>query len=479
MVVDIITKKLAIILVFLCFISIARAESFNITVKNINNVVSPLQEAEFNLTIYNNQNFKDIYRLAFNDLRFSPSTLYLPHYTTGIEIRPFQEKTVVILLKPVKNILIGKYNIEMLVQSKKTNLKKKAIVEIDISEDLYYSSDIGIELVVENIDPSKVNSINVLLTNNNPLRLKNLLIELESNLIKKHATVDLEPSTTKMVEFSVELDRSTKPQQDKLTVMVSKNNTLLVSLTKDIEIGSYTTFEKRSKIIQRFLGVTEEITLTNKGNVQETKPVKIKTSIWDKIFTRTNPKAEVVEEDGKTYFKWDMSLNPGETKTIILTKSYLPLFIIIVVIAFGIVLFFLLRSPIVVMKEAQDVKIEHGGISDMKVIITVRNRTNREIKDVRVVEKISHLVNLEKKEQLGSLKPAKVYNYTGGKVVSWKLAALEPKEERIFSYKIRSKLRIIGGLVIKPAVVEFSTPRGKQKVISNSIHIRGISEAIE
>ena len=113
------------------------------------------------------------------------------------------------------------------------------------------------------------------------------------------------------------------------------------------------------------------------------------------------------------------------------------------------------------MKGADVMEIEEGGISKIKVTLNIKNRTKTKIENVSVIEKIPNIANLVKEEYLGTLKPTKVLRHdVKGTLLKWNIDVLEGFEERMITYKIKSKLSILGSLRLSPAVIRFKNIRG-------------------
>ena len=110
------------------------------------------------------------------------------------------------------------------------------------------------------------------------------------------------------------------------------------------------------------------------------------------------------------------------------------------------------------------------GISKIKVAIYLRNRTSKPVSDVVLIDKIPTIANLLVDDSVGIVKPQKVIHGKSRKtLLKWNLGSLEPFEERILTYKIKSKLSIVGGLGLPPARVKFLMHDDKEKFsVSNN-----------
>ena len=114
------------------------------------------------------------------------------------------------------------------------------------------------------------------------------------------------------------------------------------------------------------------------------------------------------------------------------------------------------------------------GISEMKIIIHLKNRTSDVVNNIFISEKIPRLGELIKESYLGTLEPSKILIHEKrGTIVKWELPSLEPFEERIITYRIKSKLSIVGGIRLPPTRVKFDTKKGRERIIfSNKCEIK-------
>ena len=58
-------------------------------------------------------------------------------------------------------------------------------------------------------------------------------------------------------------------------------------------------------------------------------------------------------------------------------------------------LYYILRSPILVNKDVVKLAVEEGGISSIKVIIILKNRSQKTYENIRIIEKQSGKENIK------------------------------------------------------------------------------------
>ncbi len=181
----------------------------------------------------------------------------------------------------------------------------------------------------------------------------------------------------------------------------------------------------------------------------------------------------LIKEGTEGYFfdgpkiMWELSLGPGEETTVEYRVSYVPL-IILPFVALGVlaVLWYVTRK-MWVKKELVDYK-RHAGFMDLKIQLRLKNLTNEEMTDVKVFDPIPSFI--KEIRDYGTV-PGSVKKKDGKKVVSWEIDNLKPKEERVFSYKIRTSIEVLGDINFPPTLVEFTDKKGKDKESSNILTI--------
>ena len=108
----------------------------------------------------------------------------------------------------------------------------------------------------------------------------------------------------------------------------------------------------------------------------------------------------------------------------------------------------------------------------MKVIINVRNRGTRRLEHIEVTDIISNIANIEKDLYIGTLQPTKMHHAKEGSVIKWDIDKLDPSEERVITYKIKSSLAILGDFTLKAAIARFRSNGRDMLSRSNSLSIR-------
>jgi hypothetical protein len=161
---------------------------------------------------------------------------------------------------------------------------------------------------------------------------------------------------------------------------------------------------------------------------------------------------------------WDVSLEPEESTKIMLSTSYRLLLLVALVIIALLAYKIGKSNPLIVRKKIMSVHKQGGAISNLAVVIYLKNRGKETISKLRVVERVPGMVQLKTDSFAGSMHPVKMHSHNKeGTLLEYRFAEITAGDERIIKYKVYSKLNIFGSLVIKPTVVEFFKKNGAKR----------------
>ncbi len=462
--------------VFLICMSIAYAASFDVSVVPVDDKIIIDEFATFKLNIKNNLQQKDeyrIYTLDFPtwDVRAEPIVNPIT-----LELEPGKEGSVELVVDPLKIRDIGTYHVKVNVRSKLTNKLisvplKVTILSTDPLIGGYVPTVVTGISVPEKIDPREDVSIKISLNNQNIIDYPDLVIKLESHLIKDTINTQLGPKGEKTLQITANLDPLTPPQEDILVAAVFKGNRSIINpIVRRIEVIEYISQELVSEKKKFLLTRSRYNFISNNKDYEGTS--KIETTLLGSIFSSTDPKSRTIKENGKRYFVFDVKLENNRMQ-ITVTKNFIPLFIVIVLLIIMVISYYTLRSQLVVIKEASNIVRKEGGISEMTVILHIKNRGQNKIKDIELTDFIPALVSVGGDVPIGSLQPNKVLKHEdkGATIVKWTIDTLDASEERVLSYRIKSKLSILGSFSLSAAKATFKSNNKSFTSHSNRLSI--------
>ncbi|MCK5107465.1 MAG: hypothetical protein KAQ83_01950 [Nanoarchaeota archaeon] len=471
-------KKLILILLLIIILApIALAADFNVDIEPVKSQISPTESALYNVSITNEGTTKSTYKIGIDatwDILSNP----LSAYFSGIVLEPGEKTTTLLKLSP---------------PSKSTSGAKRLNVEIESNDGEKISRSINVyikaigygpqgyvpfvmsSLIVEpvSIDPRNKLTAKVKLKNGNVLNLTDVTLELttRNNLFYKKRLVNLDPLEERTETFIITLNPLTEPSADSLIATVSYLDNYFQPAREIIEIVPFTNLVENKSVENKFLKIESTIELTNKGNQRISELYKVKTNLFRSLFITSNPDAKSLNQNDERYIVWEISLDPAQKITIKSTENYQPLLVFVASALIVLILYYLLRSKVVINKSAEVLEMEEGGISKIKIMLSVRNRSKRKIEHLKIIEKVPNISAYVKEDYVGTLKPSKILKHDAkGTLLKWDIDELEGFEERMITYKIKSRLTILGSMTLTPSVVKFRNPSGKITITHSNKH---------
>lgn len=442
------------------------ATSFGVSVNTINNIVLPNGTGVFNITV---SNYGDV-QLRMQIFTVDPQ--WSSKISPGIlEVSPDSSASAILELRPHKDISFGTKGMQLFARDLSSGVVYKQGIIISLknpnSDDGQYVP--SVKLSVDSsllIDPRNPLPIAVNLQNRNKLDMKNLTIKLFiKDLFFKEEVVHLIPDSELTKNFLFKLNPLTKAGPQNLVVELFYHNKSVNILTKELNIKEIKDVQETTDYDGFLFKEVTSLTLKNNGNEVTDYDAKLKTNFFERLFTSKSPNAEIVNTDDGTFYQWIVNLKPGESTTIIKTENYRYLILIIFLVLLTIILYYVYRSSVLGLKEIVALHNNEGGSSAMKIRIFVKNRSSKTLDGVTVIDTIPRIAEYEKKHYLGSMSPTKVVSSGNKNLLKWELDVLEPFEERILVYNIKSKLRIIGKISLPNAKIKYLLSSGKEKTV--------------
>ncbi|MFH2027957.1 MAG: hypothetical protein ABIJ08_02360 [Nanoarchaeota archaeon] len=464
-------------LMFLIISITVSASTFTVSTQKIKDGITLDEVAEFDLTIFNNMSTTQQYRLVKLDYP------YWDYYTKSREslifnIGPNQSKTINLFVDPLHVASLGTVDVNLKI--KRTESDEEKIISLRVAI-LSSGSVVGgyVPTVVSNlnipkeIDPKQEIPLKINLNNQNPLEYDEIIISIKSNTINQEIKTDLGAKEKKDVELNLRINANTKPQDDTITLTLL-NRDRVIDGPKSIKFSiiSYTDIVENVVASGNLLNVQKDITFTNDGNDIYKGEVAVETNLFKSWFTFSSPKGEIVDDGGKRKVRWNVEIDPGSSVSVRLNENYLVLLAAIILLIIGGTAYCLSRSPLIVTKRADNIVRNDGGISEFKIIITVKNRGKTPLRDISVIDTIPNIANIEKELSIGTLQPVRVLKHAKrGSLIKWIIDDLGLVEERVITYRIKSILPILGDFNLPSAKVTLLINNKKKVVRSNSLNI--------
>lgn len=449
---------IAILTVITLMLASPVSAAFSTVFSTIDNTILPNETAKFELTINN---------FAQNKDRFQVYTID-PNWIVDIEPRPISvepdsSKTFTITVKPKSTTSIGSQGVQINVKNIETGdvIKETLIVGVrsfDSNLGTFAASIFFDVALPPTIDPRESVQLMVRLRNRNALDINGLTLNLKGPHFVKEVPLDLGPLGEITEYYSFSLDPYVAPGTYTLEGVISYQGNKVSEIKKDYVIKSYSSIKEKESKKNLFLKSITTIEVHNDGNEVATTKINKNFGFIKRLFSSTTPKANY--QDG---YVWEVVVGPNDSVDLIISSNYRYFTGLIVIIFLAILAYYFYRSPLLAFKEVVGV-IKAEGSSDVKVRLFVKNRSNKVIHGVELIDKVPSIAELKSTHTLGTLQPTRVTKLKSGVLLRYDLDILEPYEERVITYSIKSKLKIVGRMGLPQAKVVFKTKSGQERV---------------
>lgn len=461
-------KRAILFLLTICIFSLF-ANAFEI---NITPVKDDIYEDESGLYLLSVTNDKD-----FTDYYTRPATYQVDWITYTepgvISVPPRSTKTFNLTIDPKSTVMPGQHEVLLSIGSTETNeyVDSSLFIYVRSLNQVFpgYKASLALSVDVPyEIDPRNEVPVTIYLRNRNVLEIKNMTLIISSKLINKEINIPFTPLEEKTQSLVFTLDKYQLPLDDTLEVKVIVRNVTINTKSIPIKIVPYTTLIEDITVKKSFLKSLKIINLTNDGNTLNEEDYLVPITFFQNVFTTTQPQMNVVNKE-KKYLVYKSNLNPLESQVISIETNYRIIVYVILIIGLSIFTYFRYRSPILIKKRVIPIHGESGGVSEFHIRLLIMNRTKQPVENVGVREIIPKIVQMIKEDNVGTLQPSKVIKHDKkGTLVKWDINYLEPYEERIITFKILSKLGIVGGFLLPKTKVKYETSTGRQRVTYSS-----------
>ena len=480
----------SVFFIFLFFILSFSVQAFEVRVDPVNGVILPSETAEVELVITNLGSQRHDISLSTADFRWQILSDPLSDYFTGVSVPGNGQATVRLSLTPRGDLFFGIYSVRFELYSRSSGETKFVDVRIEVRSPhagtAQYSPTVVIDGTINNnnrIDPRTSSVLVLNLDNRNPLNITSMDVIIESDFFTESFTTNLGPLEQKRVEFNFDVDNLEEPRIADVVMRLVYEGRNIGTTPKSfpVQVIAYSDIARDTEESSGFLSRDKVVTLTNEGNIENSDVLKISTNFFSRIFTRASPSPVVERGESETFLVWDVKLNPGSTAEIRVSVNYRPLIYFLLVSVAVLVLYYMLRSPVVVKKTASGINMYEGGISEVKVLMHIKNRTPKNFNSFSVTEYVPKIAKFLKSDSLGSIQPTKVLNHEKkGTLLKWNFEAIEPFEERIIIYKMKLNFTVIGRLNLPPTTVKFKDESsGSYTTKSNKLKIANLNREKE
>jgi len=264
-------------------------------------------------------------------------------------------------------------------------------------------------------------------------------------------TIAVEKGTSTITFSNLQLTTN-NPGNQTLQISLPFPDYTVVAPVK-IEVQGFSNCVTKEDVSSSIFGKTYTATVTNEGTVAtECKVITAISGIEKNLIT------DVTSDylSTTTGLEWKMNMNSGDTKVFSYSVSYAPLIAIpFVVIFIGAAIWYFTRK-IDIKKELVSAK-RHPGFMFLKMQVHVKNLSGDEMAQVKIYEPLPAFIKEVK--DFGTIIGTEVKK-NNKRTIKWEVDTLKPKEERIFSYTVRTSIEVLGKMDFDPTIVEYVNKQG-------------------
>lgn len=409
-------------------------------------VVAPYR---FKLNITNNQSYPDIFYVkalgTWRDWAWvSNSALYL---------EPGERKGSRISVLPPKKAEMGKYNLDVLVYSSKNRSVEKTKNLCFIVFRNYSMQVSNFSLSKGSYDPGEEVGASVTASNDGTKDFKEVKFHLKATkggevVGSSEKVFELETGQKKRFRASISLGRYQEPGNYKVKYTVKARGSVFSEGETTFQVNLIKEEEVERTREKGFLGSTTEIKIRNLGNAPSKKRITKKIG-YPSAFLVNAPGAKTRRVGMASLFAWKVRVEPGQSKTVRYRTSYWPIYIIL-----GVMAFLLYRAYLYIQVPTIRKGVMKTEMREDKRIFTisleVKNRLIGEAKDVVVEDAVPSVARVI--EKFDTLEP-EIKKGEEETKLRWELGEVNPGEERVLHYKVKTLVEAVDYLKLPKASV--------------------------
>jgi hypothetical protein len=267
-------------------------------------------------------------------------------------------------------------------------------------------------------------------------------------------------------EFEVNLDKEKTKELVAGLYIISSDieaygaNETIENSFRFAEKEEITTKESRSGFLISKLTIEK----TNEGNLPAIARVEVEKSIFSRLFATFNAEPSKVERKGfMVDYIFQQGIGPGESFVIRITTNWIyPLVLLIAIVLIVLLVRAYTFTFLLLRKRTTFVKTK-GGEFALKVTLIAKSR--KFVEKISVFDRIPVMMKVHRR--FGTVEPTSIDEKT--RRLEWNIDALQPGEERVFSYIIYSKIAPVGKFELPTATATFEQDGKIHEVSSNRV----------
>lgn len=443
-------KKIAVLILLLSVtMQIASAASLEVEkVEKKGVLISELSDpAVFDFVINNPDGFQRAEIYSFVGVSFEPSSFFnLTNGQNKLEVKVYPNEEV--------RLKKGNFGFAYEIKGDISGITKDTItIKIVDLKDL-----LNIRANDLNVNDDK---INLIVTNTQNIGLENANLHFTSSFFDEQKSISLKPFES--INLSLNVDKE-KIKNLVYGSYVFNSEISLENASAEVESTLNYVSKEESSVSKTGSGfIIRKITYTraNTGNTALSGKIEITKDVLSRLFTiNSATPIQVKRQAFSATYIWEKSLQPGESYSITSTTNYtFPFILILLIVVVALLVKLYVKTNLVVDKRVSYVKTK-GGEFALKVKLHVKAK--KYIENVQLIDRLPGMTQLY--EKFGVM-PDKIDHAT--KRLFWNVERLNAGEERVYSYIIYSKVRVVGRFELPSATATYLREGKTEQVFSN------------
>ncbi len=453
-------------MVFASIMNVSASEGVVLSHKAIKDKALVGDEFVFSINVENPKNVTDRFRF------YAPSSFWEWVFTVDpnpIVVGPESSEEVVLRLKPFSDrVDPGNYGVTLkLVSMNFSDIETEEVFDVEI---LTYDQVIERSLELpKKISSEEDNLFRVRLSNNYDFLVSNLSLELKSDYFdEKVDNIDLLDEEF-VKEFIVNFGDKVKVGKNDIHLIIYHNGEKVIDDVNTINIEASGDISEVGTPEKGFLFYGETMEKTNNMNSISYERYTRRLSWFEKLFTEVSEEPSRIVKEGSYYdYIWEFSLEPGESKKIVIRTDYRS-FVYSILGLFLVIWFLYLyfKKDLSLTKKIVSVQHSKDNIANIKVMLVLRNKSLRKLRNVKVMDGMINVV--EEPNSFGSIKPNRIMKGEKGTKMLWEIPVIDGNSEIVISYRVKCKAKIIGRLHVPNAVAKYIKNKRRILVRSNKV----------
>ncbi len=456
--------KILMVILAVTLLALPLASASFVTVNPANATANQIyfdEVAHYDLTIINTDQVDRVFVWSANPVEWlidTPSSTIVPadsQVTVPISLRP----------RPSNFRGAGFYVVPLTVSNSVETINSQLSVRIKSTQDrdLNYKPSVALGASIDStVNPQELVSVQLQIRNRNILDIDELQVSVNGEHFEGTDSFPLGGLEERTVEYRYDIDDALEPGSYELVVRLIYEDAVISEVKKFYDVGSFSQIDRESVVSSSLFKKTTITTLMNDGNVLRQVTTNISIPWYKAPFTSVDVEANAYDRQSRGVY--NLNIASQETVTITVVNNYRSIPILIFIIVLIIIFYFQTRSPMVISKQTIVTGRDEEGISEMRVRIFIRNRSPKPYYNVRLIDRAPSIAHVVAKGGLGVIEPSKIITTEKrGTIIKWDFENLDPYEERIVTYTIKARLKIIGHLGLPPTRMKFENQKGKQR----------------